>query len=105
LLSLENLIYRLPKNAYIFGNITENCGTADVTKYKSFVGHYTPPCQSGMRYRDEDIVPVIVAYTEKVLRDKLKSAGGKWNPSEKLWRVPFGAIRGNAELEDRILKD
>ena len=58
-----------------------------------------------LRYRDGDMVSVIVAFTEKFLREKLKAAGGKWDPEEKLWRVPFGSIRGNTELEERILKD
>ena len=56
-------------------------------------------------FRDEGIVPVIVAYSENTLREKLKAAGGRWDPNEKLWRVPYGAIRGNTELEERILKD
>jgi len=46
-----------------------------------------------------------VSYTEKVLRDRLKAAGGRWDPGEKLWRVSYGAIRGDADLEERILKD
>lgn len=33
-------------------------------------------CKPSLRHRDEDIVPIIVAYTEKVLRDKLNAAGG-----------------------------
>jgi len=41
----------------------------------------------------------------KALRDRLKAAGGRWNPEEKLWRVPFGVIRGDAELEERIMHD
>ncbi|HEY6009797.1 MAG TPA: hypothetical protein VIU40_15835 [Geobacteraceae bacterium] len=61
--------------------------------------------KSSLRYRDGDIVPVIVAYTEKHLREKLKAAGGRWDPEEKLWRVQYGSIRGNADLEERILKD
>jgi len=60
------------------------------------------PC---IRYREGDIVSVIVSYTETDLRDRLKKAGGRWNPEEKLWRVPFWVIRGDAELEERILKD
>lgn len=63
------------------------------------------PWRSPLSYRDGDIVPVIVAYTEKALRDRLKAAGGKWDPQKKLWRVPYGAIRGDTELEERILKD
>jgi hypothetical protein len=33
----------------------------------------------------------------------LKAAGGQWNPEEKLCRVPFGSIRGDAEFKERIL--
>lgn len=55
-------------------------------------------------FRDGDIVPVIVAFTEKGLREKLKAAGGRWDPKEKLWHVAYGSIRGNTELEERILK-
>lgn len=54
-------------------------------------------------HRDDAQVPVIVAYTEHALRERLKSAGGRWNPQEKLWHVRYGAIRGDAELESRIL--
>lgn len=60
------------------------------------------PC---LRYRDDEMVSVIVAYTETDLRDMLKKAGGRWEPEEKIWRVPYGAIRGNSDLEERILKD
>ena len=60
--------------------------------------------KSSLKYRDEDIVPIIVAYSENVLRDKLKSAGGRWNPTTKTWLVPYGSVRGT-ELEERILKD
>lgn len=63
------------------------------------------PWQTSLQFRDGDMVSVIVAYNEKALRDRLKAAGGRWTPKEKLWHVPFGAIRGDAELEERILKD
>lgn len=62
------------------------------------------PWQPGMRRRDDDQVPVQVNYREKGLRDKLKAAGGTWNPEEKLWYVAYGAIRGT-ELEERIMTD
>jgi len=58
-----------------------------------------------IRYRDEDIVAVIVSYTENALRDKLKAVGGRWNPEEKAWHVLYGSIRGISELEERILPD
>lgn len=57
------------------------------------------------RLRDGDIVPVIVSFTEKALRQRLKAAGGRWDPKEKLWRVPYGTIRGDVELEERILQE
>jgi hypothetical protein len=63
------------------------------------------PWKTSLRYRDEDVVKIIVAFTEKAFRDKLKAVGGRWDPKEKLWHVSYGAIRGNAELEERILKD
>ena len=63
------------------------------------------PCKPTLRYRDQDIVAVMVPYTKITLRDRLKAAGGRWDPEEKLWRVRFGSIRGDSELEERILKD
>jgi hypothetical protein len=57
-----------------------------------------------VRFRDDDPVKLIVAFTEKGLRDRLKDAGGRWDPQEKLWLVRYGAIRGT-ELEERILAD
>jgi hypothetical protein len=61
------------------------------------------PCSPRLQYHDHDIVNVIVPYTKTALRDKLKAAGGRWNPDEKLWQVLFGAIRGDSELTERIL--
>jgi hypothetical protein len=57
-----------------------------------------------VRFRDDDLVKLIVAFTEKGLRDRLKAKGGRWDPQEKLWLVRYGAVRGT-ELEDRILAD
>ena len=58
-----------------------------------------------LRYSDDDIVQVAVAYTEKRLREQLKAAGARWDREEKLWRVRYGSIKGNAELADRIKRD
>ncbi len=63
------------------------------------------PCKPPLQYRDQDIVEVMVQFANKTLRDRLKTAGGRWNPEKGLWQVPFGYIRGDAELEERILKD
>lgn len=57
-----------------------------------------------VRFRDDDLVKLIVAFTETGLRDRLKAAGGRWDPQEKLWIVRYGAIRGT-DLEDRILEN
>jgi hypothetical protein len=58
----------------------------------------------GRPYRDDEIVSLIVAYGETALRGRLKAMGGRWNPADKLWHLPYGAIRGDAELEERILR-
>lgn len=50
------------------------------------------------------MVAVAVPFTETALRDKLKAAGGRWNPEERVWRVCFGAIRGDTALVERILR-
>lgn len=62
------------------------------------------PWNSLLRLRDEETVPMIVNFSEVDLREKLKAAGGRWNPEAKLWYVPYGSIRGT-ELEERIMLD
>ena len=56
-----------------------------------------------LHYRDEDVVAVIVSFTESLLRDKLKAVGGRWDPDKKVLRVTYGLILGDTELEERIL--
>lgn len=63
------------------------------------------PFRPSRHYRDEDIVAVIVSFTENILRDKLKAAGGRWDPVKKVWQVLYSSIRGDTELEERILPD
>lgn len=57
------------------------------------------------RYRDRDMVAVAVPYTETALREKLKAAAGRWNQEERVWRVSFGAIRGDTTLVERIVRE
>jgi len=45
------------------------------------------PWQPSACLRAGDIVSVAVNFAEKELRDRLKAAGGKWNPEEKVWHV------------------
>lgn len=61
------------------------------------------PCTPPLPYSDHDMVNVIVPYTNTELRNKLKAAGGRWNPNKKIWQVIFRAIKDNSELTEKIL--
>ncbi len=63
------------------------------------------PRNRTLRYRDMDLVTVAVSYSEKILREKLNAAGGRWDPEVKLWRVRYGDIRGEAVLIKRIVRE
>jgi hypothetical protein len=47
----------------------------------------------------------MVPYPQKALREKLKAAGGRWDPEERLWRVRYVAIRGDVGLVERIVRE
>jgi hypothetical protein len=47
------------------------------------------PCKSFLRYKDEDIVSLILSYTKKDLRDKLKALGGEMEPGGKTLACAF----------------
>lgn len=53
---------------------------------------------SGIKY-----IPEFLPKT--ALTEKLKTAGGRWNPEERVWRVCFGAIRGDTTLVERIVRE
>jgi hypothetical protein len=53
------------------------------------------------RFKDDDLVPVHVAYDEKELRQQLHALQARWNSERKLWYVRFGLIRGTV-LEERL---
>jgi hypothetical protein len=53
------------------------------------------------RYKDNEMVPVSVAFEEEELRQQLRSLRARWDPEMKLWFVPFRMIRGTP-LESRI---
>ncbi len=59
------------------------------------------PWEPPFRHRNDDLVPVAVAYGEKELRERLRKLRGTWDPEAKVWHVPYGKIRGT-ELEARI---
>ncbi|MBU5613749.1 hypothetical protein [Geomonas azotofigens] len=62
------------------------------------------PWRPPARFREEEMVKVMVGYSEQALRAKLKAAGGRWNAMDKVWQVRYGAIRGT-DLECRILDE
>jgi len=53
-------------------------------------------------FRDEDMVPVSVAYEEVELRQQLRRMKGRWDAEIKMWSVRYGLIHGT-ELEPRIM--
>lgn len=54
------------------------------------------------RRRDGDVVAVAVGFEEMSLREQLKGLGGRWDSERKVWRVPYGLIRGTV-LAKRIV--
>jgi len=53
------------------------------------------------RFKDDELVPLTVAYDETELRELLRSLRAKWEPQLKVWLAPYGRVRGTA-LEARI---
>ena len=51
------------------------------------------------RFKDNDLVPVAVAYGEKELRELLKARKARWDGERKLWYVRYGLIRGTPLVE------
>jgi len=63
------------------------------------------PRNRSLRHRDTDMVDVAVPYTEKALREKLKAAGGRWNPAARVWRVLYRSVRNDPALVERIVRE
>jgi len=55
------------------------------------------------RIPQNKLIPIQVNYDETYLRKLVKSAGGKWHPIKKVWKLPYGKII-DLGLEKRILK-
>ncbi|MBT1072040.1 hypothetical protein [Pelotalea chapellei] len=62
---------------------------------------YEKSWQPPFRFKDDDIVPIAVAYNETDLREKLRKARAKWDPEIKMWLTQYRFIR-NTALESRI---
>ena len=53
------------------------------------------------RFKDDDLVPVQVAYGETELRQALRAMRARWDGERKVWYVQYGLIRGTP-LEERL---
>lgn len=62
---------------------------------------WTPP---PAKFSDHEIVPVHIAYTEEALKQMAKNANGRWDPKAKLWRIPYGKVKGTL-LEKHLILD
>lgn len=50
------------------------------------------------------LMPVQVGYDEVRIRKLVKSVGGRWNRSKKVWELEYGEIL-SLGLENRIVKE
>jgi hypothetical protein len=48
--------------------------------------------------------PVHIDFLDTDLREIAKTAKGRWDPEQKLWRIKYGKIKGTA-LEKHIILD
>jgi hypothetical protein len=53
------------------------------------------------RFKDDDMVPISVAFGETELRELLKKIRARWEPQIKMWLVPYRLVR-DTPLESRI---
>ena len=44
------------------------------------------------RWQTDTVVAVQVAASEREVRQQVKTAGGKWNPKEVVWKLPYGQV-------------
>jgi hypothetical protein len=54
------------------------------------------------RWQDDTPVAIQVAAQEREGRRQVKAAGGKWNPKEVVWELPYGQVVALG-LRDRIV--
>lgn len=62
------------------------------------------PREISFHLRDDDLVPVVVAFEETDFRERLRRMRARWDPAAKLWMAPYRLIRGT-ELEERIQQE
>ncbi|MBL8202938.1 MAG: hypothetical protein JNM09_01820 [Blastocatellia bacterium] len=59
---------------------------------------WQPPVRA---FQEDELIAVRVELAEVDWRQRVKRAGGKWNPARKLWELPFGQVR-KLGLTERI---
>lgn len=59
------------------------------------------PWNPPFRFKDDDLVKIVVGFGETELRDRLRAMRAKWDPSGKVWLVPYRQVR-DTDLESRI---
>ena len=56
------------------------------------------------RFAADTIVGVRVGFAEVELRDQVKQAGGKWNPTRKVWELCYEHVAA-LKLESRMVEE
>jgi len=56
------------------------------------------------RVAADTLVGVRVGFAAVAMRDQVKQAGGKWNPSRKVWELRYDQV-GALKLESRIVEE
>ena len=55
------------------------------------------------RFPESAIVPLKIGAKEKLLQMQAKALGGRWNPEQKVWYIPYGCVVGT-KLEKLIVE-
>lgn len=63
---------------------------------------WKPPDRSKRQFAAGEIVAVKIGVQEKSLQLQAKAVGGRWDPAQKVWHIPFGCIAGT-ELEKLVI--
>lgn len=54
------------------------------------------------KWQDDTLVTLQVAAQEREVRQQVKAAGGKWNPRQLVWELPYGQVQ-TLGLTNRIV--
>jgi hypothetical protein len=63
------------------------------------------PSNRSIGHRDTDVVAVAIPYAEQALRERVKAAGGRWDPEQKVWRVSYGSVKADTAIVNRIVPE